>query len=233
MLGRIYTIVPAAGSAVRMGLGYSKAYLDISGVPLLTRTLKALLNNDHLDMITAAVRPDEVGLCKMEIVKKYELEDQVTVLGGGDERQHTVWELLSVIPADRDIVLVHDGARPFVTSHLINEVLSAAVQWGAAIAAMPATDTVKLSEDGGETVSSTLSRENFYLVQTPQAFHRDVLMAAYRRARKENYQATDDSSLVEWNGHPVRIVPGDPGNIKITTLDDLEHARWILSSREK
>ncbi len=216
-----------------MGLGYSKAYLDISGVPLLTRTLKALLNNDHLDMITAAVRPDEVDLCKREIVKKYGLEDQVTVLGGGDERQHTVWELLSVIPADRDIVLVHDGARPFVTSHLINEVLSAAVQWGAAIAAMPATDTVKLSEDGGETVSSTLSRENFYLVQTPQAFHRDVLMAAYRRARKENYQATDDSSLVEWNGHPVRIVPGDPGNIKITTLDDLEHARWILSSREK
>ena len=233
MRGRIHTIVPAAGSAVRMGLGYSKAYLDISGVPLLTRTLKALLNNDHLDMITAAVRPDEVDLCKREIVKKYGLEDQVTVLGGGDERQHTVWELLSVIPADRDIVLVHDGARPFVTSHLINEVLSAAVQWGAAIAAMPATDTVKLSEDGGETVSSTLSRENFYLVQTPQAFHRDVLMAAYRRARKENYQATDDSSLVEWNGHPVRIVPGDPGNIKITTLDNLEHARWILSSREK
>ena len=233
MRGRIYTIVPAAGSAVRMGLGYSKAYLDITGLPLLTRTLKALLNNDHLDMVTAAVRPDEVDLCKREVIKKYRLEDQVTIIGGGDERQQTVWELLSGIPADRDIVLVHDGARPFVAGQLVNEVLSAAVKWGAAIAALPATDTVKLSEDSGETVSSTLSRKSVYLVQTPQAFHRDVLIAAHRRARKENYQVTDDSSLVEWNGHPVRIVPGDPGNIKITTLEDLEHAKWILSSREK
>jgi 2-C-methyl-D-erythritol 4-phosphate cytidylyltransferase len=120
-----------------------------------------------------------------------------------------------------------------VTPRLISEVLTAAVQWGAAVAALPATDTVKLSKDMGETLSSTLPRENVYLVQTPQAFHRDVLTAAHRRARKENYQSTDDSSLVEWNRHPVRIIPGDPGNIKITTLDDLEHARWILSSRNE
>jgi len=215
-----------------MGLGYSKAYLDLSGLPLLTRTLRALLQNDHLDTITAAVRPDEVDLCRREIVEKYGLDDQVFIMGGGEERQQTVWEMLSVIPADRDIVLIHDGARPFVTPHLVSEVLSAAVQWGAAVAALPATDTVKLSQDDGETVSSTLPRENVYLVQTPQAFHRDVLIAAHRRARKESYQSTDDSSLIEWNRHPVRIVPGDPGNIKITALEDLEHARWILSSRE-
>jgi len=215
-----------------MGLGYSKAYLDISGRPLLARTLGALLGNDHLDRITAAVRPDETDLCRREIVEKYGLEGQVEVIGGGEERQHTVWELLAGIPVDRDIVLIHDGARPFVTPRLINEVLTAAVQWGAAVAALPATDTVKLSKDMGETLSSTLPRENVYLIQTPQAFHRDVLTAAHRRARKENYQSTDDSSLVEWNRHPVRIIPGDPGNIKITTLDDLEHARWILENQD-
>lgn len=215
-----------------MGLGYSKAYLDISGVPLLARTLKALLESDHLDMVTTAVRPGETDLCRREIVRKYGLENRVEVVGGGETRQQTIWELLSVIPVGRDIVLIHDGARPFVKPHLINEVLSAAVQWGAAIAALPATDTVKLSGDEGETVSSTVPRETVFLVQTPQAFHRDVLIAAHRRARKENYHSTDDSSLVEWNSHRVRMVPGDSGNIKITSLEDLEHARWILESRQ-
>ena len=228
MRGRVYTIVPAAGSAVRMGLGYSKAYLDISGVPLLVRTLRSLLKSHHIDSVTVAVRPNEVDLCVREIVRKYSLQDEVSVIGGGEKRQHTVGELLLRIPADRDIVLIHDGGRPFVSEHLIGDVLAGAVKWGAALAAIPATDTVKISDDGGETVTATIRRERVYLAQTPQAFHRDLILAAHKRAMKGSFSATDDASLIEETGHEVRLVEGDPRNIKITTVDDLEPARWIL-----
>ena len=231
MRGRVLTIVPAAGSAVRMGLGYSKAYLEIGGRPLLARTLESLLRCQHIDRVVTAVRPDEVDLCRREVVEKHGLGDRVEVIGGGAERNHTVWELLNRVPAERDLVLVHDGARPFPSEHLVSEVLSAAVQWGAALAAVKATDTVKVSEDQGETVSSTLDRDRVWLAQTPQAFHRDLIFAAHRRARKEDITVTDDATLVEMTGHPVRIVRGDTRNIKITTLEDLELARWILESQ--
>ena len=228
MRGRVYTIVPAAGSAVRMGLGYSKAYLDVSGVPLLARTLRSLLKSRHIDSVTVAVRPDEVDLCMREVVRKYSLQDDVSVIGGGEERRHTVWELLMKIPADRDIVLIHDGGRPFVSERLIGDVLAAAAEWGAAIAAMPATDTVKISDDGGETAAGTIGREKVFLAQTPQAFHRDLILPAHKRAIKGSISATDDSSLIEETGHETRLVEGDPGNIKITTLNDLDLARWII-----
>ena len=231
MKGRVYTIVPAAGSAIRMGLGYSKAYVEILGVPLLARTLKALLASRHVDRITAAVRPEEVELCQRQVVHRFGLSERVQVIGGGEERQQTVFNLLERAPSDRDLVLIHDGARPLVSVNLIASVLEAAAHWGAALAAVQATDTVKLSDDGGESVSTTLERSRVYLAQTPQAFSRDVILAAHRQARKEGVQATDDASLVEQVGQPVRIIAGDPNNLKITTLDDLERCRWILKAR--
>lgn len=231
MRGRVHTIVPAAGSALRMGLGYSKAYLEMAGKPMLVRTVESLLRSQHIDRIVTAVRPDEVDLCREEVVARYGLVDRMEVIGGGTERNRTVWELLSAAPADRDLVLIHDGARPFVTEHIVAEVLSATVQWGAAVAAVPVTDTVKFSEDGGESVSSTLDRDKIWLAQTPQAFHRDLIISAHRRARKDDVPVTDDATLVEMAGHPVRIVKGDRRNIKITTLEDLELARWILRNQ--
>lgn len=233
MRGRVQTLVPAAGSAVRMGLGYSKAYLELDGRPLLVRTIESLLRCRAIDRVITAVRPEEVELCRKEIVQKYGLQDQVEVIGGGPERDHTVWELLGKVPADRDLVLIHDGARPFVSEEIVNGVLSAAEQWGAALAAVPVTDTVKISEDGGDTVSGTFDRDKIWLAQTPQAFNRDLILAAHRSARKADFSVTDDTTLVERSGHPVRIVKGDPWNIKITTLEDLELARWIVERRRE
>ncbi len=232
MRGRVFTIVPAAGSALRMGLGYSKAYLDILGVPLLARTLRSLLESPLLDRILTAVRPGETELCQKQILDKFDLAGKVDVIAGGDERQHTVASMLSRITPDRDLILIHDGARPFVTPHLVKEVLEAAAKWGAAVSAVPVGDTVKLSEDNGQTVASTLDRDKIFLVQTPQAFQKDVLVSAHRRARKADFTGTDDASIVEWTGHSVRIVRGDHRNLKITTLEDLEQARWIIDSKE-
>jgi 2-C-methyl-D-erythritol 4-phosphate cytidylyltransferase len=215
-----------------MGLGYSKAYVELTGRPMLTRTIESLLASPFIDRVTCAVRPDETGLCRKEVVEKYGLGEKVDVMAGGEQRQHTVLKLLESSSPERDLVLIHDGARPLVSPHLIEQVLTAASNWGAAIAALPVTDTVKTTDDGGETVSGTLDRARIYRVQTPQAFHRDVIMAAHRRALKEGWEATDDASMVERMGEPVRMVAGEERNIKVTTLENLEYVRWILESSE-
>ena len=142
----------------------------------------------------------------------------------------TVLNLLSEAPTDRDLVLIHDGARPFVNPSLIREVLESAREWGAATAGLELTDTIKESVDGGTTVYSTLDRTRLFRAQTPQAFQRDLILGAHRRARKEGWLATDDASLVERLGSVVRIVQGDAWNMKLTTRQDLEMARWILRS---
>lgn len=233
MLGRVYTAVPAAGSAFRMGLGYSKAYVDVAGMPLLVRTIDALLKSSFIDRLTVAVRPEEVALAKGELADKLGMVENLQIIAGGKERQKTVDRLLEAAPPERDIVLIHDGARPLISENLIHEVLEAAAEWGAAIAAIPVTDTLKESADGGETVSETVDRQKLYRAQTPQAFHRDLIVSAHRRARKENWVVTDDASLIEQMGHTVRIVAGEERNIKVTTLEDLELVRWIFQSSER
>lgn len=230
MLGRVYTAVPSAGSAFRMGLGYSKAYVDLAGKPLIVRTVESLLKSPFVDMVTVAVKPDEVTMARMEIIEKTGHAGDVRIIGGGTERQQTVLKLLEAAPPERDIVLIHDGARPMISENLVQEVLEAAVEWGAAIAAIPVADTLKESEDGGETVLTTVSRAGLYRAQTPQAFHRDIILSAHRRARKEEWEVTDDASLVEQMGRRVRIVKGEERNMKITTLEDLELVRCIFQS---
>jgi len=232
MLGRVYTAVPSAGSAFRMGLGYSKAYVDVAGKPLLARTIEALFKSPFIDRVTVAVRPDEIALARGEILEKPGFSKNVEIIAGGEERQQTVEKLLAAAPADRDIVLIHDGARPLVSEILIRNVLEVAAEWGAAISAIPIVDTIKESTDGGETVSGTVDRKRLYRAQTPQAFHRDLILSAHRRARKEDWKVTDDASLLEQMGHNVRLVAGDERNIKITTLEDLELARWIFQSHD-
>ncbi len=231
MLGRVYTAVPAAGSAIRMGLGYSKAYVDVAGKSLLARTVESLLASPFIDQLTVAVRPEEAALADSEIVLRSGLADRVKIIGGGKERQETIDLLLAAAPPERDIVLIHDGARPLVSEKLIQKVLETAAQWGAAIAAIPITDTIKESTNGGGTVSRTVDRLRLYRAQTPQAFQMDLIVSAHRNARKAGWKVTDDASLLEQTGHEVRIVPGEERNIKVTTLDDLELVRWIVQSR--
>jgi 2-C-methyl-D-erythritol 4-phosphate cytidylyltransferase len=214
-----------------MDLGYSKAYVDVAGMPLLARTFASLLASPFIDKLTVAVRPGDVPLANSEIVEKFNLHDKVEIIEGGEERKQTVDKLLSATPPERDIILAHDGARPLVSAKLIQKVLEAAAKWGAAIAAIPITDTIKKSTNGGETVSGTVDRASLYRAQTPQAFHRDLIVSAHRRARKDRLEVTDDASLMEQMGHEVRIVEGEERNIKITTLEDLELVRWIVQSQ--
>jgi 2-C-methyl-D-erythritol 4-phosphate cytidylyltransferase len=214
-----------------MGLGYSKAYADVAGRPVLALTLEALLASPFIDQVTVASRPGEEELCRREVVDRFGMSDTVAVIAGGQERQHTIQNLIASAPPQRDIVLIHDGARPLVSPRVIRDVLEAAVEWGAAIAAVPVIDTVKETVDGGETVARTLDRSTIYRAQTPQAFHMDLIATTHRRALKEGWKVTDDASLIEQMGHDVRLVEGDERNFKVTNLDDLELLRLIVQSR--
>ncbi len=232
MMGRVFAAVPAAGMGTRLGLGYSKSYAAIAGAPLLARTLRALLSCPDLDRLWVAVRSDELDLCRTQVLEKGGLADRVVLAAGGEERQDSVAALLRYLPSDRDLVLVHDGARPFPSPALVARVLAEAERTGAALAALPAGDTVKLSADG-RTVQRTLERDGVWLAQTPQAFHRDLVVSAYKRAQKEGYRGTDDASLVEWSGREVSLVPGERENIKVTTPEDLLFAEWLVTRTKR
>jgi len=157
----------------------------------------------------------------------------ITIVPGGSERQESVWEGLKVIPSDIEWVAIHDGARPLVSKELFISVVEKARLVGAAIAAVPARDTVKQAKNhsSGSIIEQTLDRSTVWLAQTPQVFRRDIIIRAYEDAFSENFIGTDDASLVERLNHPVALVEGDPLNIKITSKEDMEWLVWHLQRR--
>jgi 2-C-methyl-D-erythritol 4-phosphate cytidylyltransferase len=153
----------------------------------------------------------------------------ISVVAGGAERQDSVYNALRRLPLDCEWVMIHDGVRPFASSRLLKETLETARIDGAAIAAIPSTDTVKRVK--GELVLETLPREQIWLVQTPQVFRKEIILRAYDEARMRGWTGTDDASFVERMGIPVAVVRGERSNIKVTTPEDLSWAAWLLADR--
>ena len=149
------------------------------------------------------------------------------VVPGGQTRQESVWLALRAAPDDADFVVVHDAVRPFITRALIDAVVGAARAAGAAICALPVTETVKRVR--GDEVEATLDRTGLWTVQTPQAFRADLLREAHEKARRDGVVGTDDAALVERLGHPVKVIRGLEGNLKITTPEDLRRARRMAA----
>jgi 2-C-methyl-D-erythritol 4-phosphate cytidylyltransferase len=149
---------------------------------------------------------------------------------GGADRQASVCAGLAAAPVETDVVLVHDGARPLVTPEIVNAAIRVAATEGAAVVAVPVTDTIKVA-DVDDRVAETPPRGRLWAAQTPQAFRAGWLRAAHARALADGFRGTDDSSLVERMGRPVRLVPGSPENLKITTTADLVRAEQILRAR--
>jgi 2-C-methyl-D-erythritol 4-phosphate cytidylyltransferase len=222
---RATAIVPAAGAGARMGGRLPKQYLRILGVPLLVRTLRVLAGARSVAAIVVAapgarVRATEALLGRSGITKLS------AVVAGGAERQESVWRALQAVPSGCRWIIVHDAARPFIDAALVERVLAAARQ-GAATCGLPVRETVKRVREA--VVEETLDREGLWLIQTPQAFRRELLQEAHDKARRDGYVGTDDAVLVERLGVPVRVVPGSPQNLKITTPKDLVTARrWMV-----
>lgn len=223
---KVAAIIPAAGLGVRMGTRQRKALVELDGVPILLWTLRRLAGSPRIAQLLVALRKEDFPAVDAAL-KAEPYRARVTLVEGGEYRQDSVAAGLGRLPADTDIVLVHDAVRPLVEPALVEQVIDAAVAAGAAIAALPVNDTVKQLDR--TRVAATLPRDRIALAQTPQAFRVDLLKQAFARASADGYHGTDESVLVERLGHEVAVVAGSDRNIKITKPADLELARFLLA----
>ncbi len=218
-------VVPAGGLGARMQSRRPKQYLLLARVPILVRMVRALLDSTAITGVIVAVPADRIGATR-RMLARHHVAGALTVVAGGSLRQESVWRGLQEVPPGARWVVVHDGVRPFVSGELVNRVLAAARRWGAATCGLPVRETVKRVRE--ENVDATLDREGLWLVQTPQAFQRDLLWEAHEKARRDGFTGTDDAVLVERLGGRVAMVLGLPQNLKITTPEDLRIARlWL------
>lgn len=224
-------VIVAAGSSKRMGRLGDKIWIPIAGRPVLFYSIAAFLKAGIRQIVVAA-RPDRVDFVRRRI-RKFPASSgaKISVVPGGKERQDSVWNALCAVESAAGlgrsaIVLVHDAARPAVTSALIRSVFRAAVRHGASVPALPVADTLKRISGG--RVRQTENRVGLFAVQTPQAFRRDWLLCAIASARRRRFIATDCAALVERLGKKVAAVPGDPANLKLTRPTDLLLLKHIL-----
>ena len=215
-----------------MGAGSNKQYLLLDDMPILARTVQAFENAPFIDAIYLVSPVQEIPFCRSEVVERYGFSKVRAIVAGGAERQHSVLNgLLAMTEAgEDDLVLIHDGVRPFVSARMLEAAALAAREGGAAVVAVPVKDTVKVVRDG--VIKETPAREDLWLAQTPQAFRYGLIRAAHEEAAALGFLGTDDSSLIERQGGAVRIVPGDYRNIKITTPEDMLLAEAFLKEKE-
>ena len=239
---RVFVIIPAAGLGTRMTSAMSsqgkrpsqsKQFTELAGTPILIHTLRRFAAVEEVEQIWIALRQNEIGDFGARL--KSEAPDilykKVELVEGGEHRQQSVANALAKIHAAADdIVLVHDAVRPFITTEIVHEVIGGASKYGAAIAGMPAVDTVKQVErtSEGALVTATIPRERVVMAQTPQGFRYEVLKKAFDEAAADGFLGTDEASLVERSGHEVAVVMGSPRNIKITTPSDMQLAEFFL-----
>src|SRR6267142_6850796 len=219
---RIAVVIPAGGVGARFGSRIPKQFLTIQRVPVLTKTVSWFARYPAVTAIAVSAPEAHVARTRRAL-SALAGRAPLVVVAGGPTRQDSVWLALQAVPDDAEIVVVHDAVRPLITRRLIDAVVSAGAASGAAICALPITETVKRVRD--DIVDATLDRSGLWAVQTPQAFRADLLREAHEKARRDGVVGTDDAMLVERLGHPVRVVCGLADNVKITTPEDLRRAR--------
>jgi 2-C-methyl-D-erythritol 4-phosphate cytidylyltransferase / 2-C-methyl-D-erythritol 2,4-cyclodiphosphate synthase len=217
----VTAIIAAGGAGRRLGAGVPKQLLTLGDVPILQRSVEAFLTHPLITDVVVAL-PTALAAAPPEWLKG------VRVVSGGESRQASVANAFDHVPPHSDVVLVHDAARPFVTAETISRAIDAAAAHGAAIVAVPVSDTVKRTAHGRDVIAETIPRDQVFLAQTPQAFRRSILGEAVALGRS-GVEETDEAALVERAGHPVRVVAGELSNVKITTAADLEAARERLA----
>jgi 2-C-methyl-D-erythritol 4-phosphate cytidylyltransferase len=238
---KVVVIIPAAGLGTRMVPASdarnkkptaSKQFSEIGGTPILIHTLRKFAASPEVAEIYVALRANEMTGFQTRLKADKELSGKkIELVEGGEHRQQSVAHAIDAVrAAGDDIVLVHDAVRPFVTEEIIHDVIEAAQKYGAAIAGMPAMDTIKQVErtSEGAVITATVPRERVVMAQTPQGFRYRVLKQAFDEATADGFLGTDEASLVERSGHEVAVVMGSPRNIKITTPADMELAEFFL-----
>src|SRR5712691_2418951 len=240
---KVVVIIPAAGLGTRMAPvsdakgkkpAASKQFFELGGTPVLIHTLRKFAASPEVAEIYVALRANEMASFRVRLEEAKDFSrKKIELVEGGEHRQQSVANAMAAVAAaPNDIVLVHDAVRPFVTVEIIHDVIEAAGKYGAAIAGMPAMDTVKQVERTAEgaVITATVPRERVVMAQTPQGFRYSVLKKAFDEATADGFSGTDEASLVERSGHQVAVVMGSPRNVKITTPADLELAEYYLKT---
>ncbi|GEL08368.1 2-C-methyl-D-erythritol 4-phosphate cytidylyltransferase [Salisediminibacterium halotolerans] len=224
-----YVVIPAAGYGSRMKAGKNKQFITIEGVPLLIHTLRVFQEDSLCEGIVLAVNEAE-----RDEMRKMTADAGITkvigIVPGGRERQQSVFEGLKALSGN-PVVLIHDGARPFIRTETLRRLIEAVDKDVGAVAGVPVKDTVKEAIMG--SVKKTLDRSLLWLIQTPQAFYLEDIRSAHKLAEDDNHPATDDASLFEYAGKTVKVVEGTYENIKVTTPEDLMFAEAIIRKREE
>lgn len=212
-------IIPAAGQGKRMGSDIKKQYLKIGDKAIVLHTIEKFIKLKSINEIIVVIAKEDIEYFNNEILSTCDPNKIKTTIGG-KERQESVYNGLKAMSDNAEIVLIHDGARPFIYEEDINKMIEASSIYGACVMGVKVKDTIKIVDEEGYIVS-TPERSKLWSIQTPQGFKRDIIIEAHKKAKEDNYIGTDDGVLVERLGHRVRIIEGSYENIKITTAEDL------------
>ncbi|MDH5203708.1 MAG: 2-C-methyl-D-erythritol 4-phosphate cytidylyltransferase [Nitrospirota bacterium] len=235
MNNKVFAIVPAAGLGKRFGPGSNKPFQTLHGKPLLVWSLEIFEAIDEI-VETIPVLKEEDREKGQKVFEDYNLSKIKKIASGGKERQDSVYNGFKLIEDNKCIVLIHDGVRPLIEKHLIQEVIKEAngsneglKDYDGVVLGVPLKDTIKEAEAG--IIKKTLMRDSLWSIQTPQVFPYNTIVRAYEKSMNENFYSTDDAALVERYGGKVKIIMGSYTNIKITTPEDLAIAEFLLSKR--
>ena len=222
-------VIVSAGRGSRMKADINKQFLKLQNKEVIAHTIDKFYNNENIGEIIVVVREDEAEIFKINIIEKYGYKN-IKIAFGGSERQDSVYNGLKMVDENCKIVLIHDGARPFVNNETIDSAIESAKENKCVIVGVPVKDTIKVIDENNN-VCDTPDRSTLWSIQTPQVFDYSLIMKAHEKAREDNYYGTDDSMLMEYFGQKVKVVEGSYNNIKITTTEDLKIGEEILRDK--
>lgn len=219
-------VIVSAGKGSRMKADINKQFLKIGDKEVIAHTIDKFYNNKNIGEIIIVVREDEKEFFQENIINKYGYKN-IKIAFGGKERQDSVYNGLKEADEKCEIVLIHDGARPFVTNEIIDKSIEGAKEYKSTIVGVPVKDTIKIVDENKD-VCDTPNRSRLWAIQTPQVFDYSLIVKAHEKAKNNKYYGTDDSMLMEYLGYDVKVIEGSYDNIKITTPEDLKIAEEIL-----
>lgn len=228
----ISVVIVAAGIGKRMKSKLNKQYILLNEKPILAHTIERFEQNEYIDEIIVVARSEEIDYCKYSVIDKYEFKKVEGVVGGGVERQDSVYNGLKACDKETSVVLIHDGARPFIKDEEIESIIIETLENDACVIGVRVKDTIKVVSSK-KYIIDTPDREYLWAVHTPQAFRYSLILEAHEMCKREGLSVTDDSMLVEKLGVKVKMIEGSYDNIKITTPEDLYMAASILEREEK
>ncbi|MBP3888451.1 MAG: 2-C-methyl-D-erythritol 4-phosphate cytidylyltransferase [Cellulosilyticum sp.] len=227
---KIAAVIVAGGSGKRMGTAIKKQFIKLRDKEVLAYTIEAFNKLEEISEIIVVTGEEDIQKVEKEIIQAYRLNKVSKVVAGGKERQDSVHNGLMAVAGEMEYVMIHDGARPFISEEVLRRAIDKTIECKATIVAVPVKDTIKVINPETQIVETTPSREMLWSVQTPQSFDKELLKAAYKEANEKGLQVTDDSMIVEAYGKQVAVVLGEYTNIKITTPEDLVVGESILNN---